>query len=162
MDVVNDLLVSARLDAPDLYRTWTVVSLAKFASDGQIEVRTRDGVKILFGTEEKFFVQIARLFTVLEKVSANPQARSALREIDLSLGHRPSAGKEVDVPVVFASETSGAAAAHGSKVGAASHPRVSQEKGMAPRTGGEPVLSAASAPAPPKASSFSKFQIHFP
>jgi hypothetical protein len=103
MDAVNGLLVSGRLDAPDLYRTWEVVSLARFSADGQLEVRTRDGVKVIFGTQEEFFPQLVRLFAVLEKVSANPEARASLREINLSLGRRPNGTKEVDVPVSFSS-----------------------------------------------------------
>ena len=46
MKAVADLLASAKLEAEGLYRTWQVVSLARLASDGEIEVHTRDGMKV--------------------------------------------------------------------------------------------------------------------
>ncbi len=58
---MSDLLASAKLEAENLYRTWEVVSLARLASDGEIEVRTRDGMRVVFGTHEDYLRQIARL-----------------------------------------------------------------------------------------------------
>ena len=101
METVADLLVRARLEADHLYQTWAVLSLARLQSDGQIEVRTRDGLKIVFGTEEDFFRQLSRLDLLLDKIAGVPAARAALREINLSVGARPNS-QEVDVPVKFA------------------------------------------------------------
>jgi hypothetical protein len=43
MKAVSDLLASAKLEAEGLYRTWQVISVARLASDGEIEVHTRTG-----------------------------------------------------------------------------------------------------------------------
>jgi cell division septal protein FtsQ len=103
MQTVADLLVRAKLEADQMYPTWAVVSLEHLQSDGHIEVRTRNGYTIIFGTGEDFFLQLARLDTLLDKISqeGGPAARAALRQIDLSLGARPNS-QEVDVPVKFA------------------------------------------------------------
>jgi len=140
MAVAADLLSQARLEADWLYRSWTVLSLARLQSDGQIEVRTRDGLKVTFGTAEDFFHQIARLDTTLDKISAEggPAARAALREINLSLGARPG-GQEVDVPVKFAA---------------------------GPAPDGSPQAPGAGesvrAPARPDVAAFPNFQLHVP
>jgi hypothetical protein len=66
MEKVAGLLAQAKLEAEPLYRTWQVVSLSGLASDGEIEVRTRTGLKVIFGTEEDFFPQLARLDLLLD------------------------------------------------------------------------------------------------
>ncbi len=138
METVADLLVRARLEADHLYRTWTVLSLARLQSDGQIEVRTRDGLKVIFGTGEDFFRQLSRLDMLLDKVAAVPAARAALREINLSLGARPNS-QEVDVPVKF---------------------------GAAPVPAGAPTApggrETGRAPVRPKIVAFPNLQIHLP
>jgi len=91
MEAVADLLAKAKLEAEHLYRTWRVVSLARLESDGEIEVRA-DGVgKILFGTTEDFFRQLARLDSLLDAARAKTDA--PIREINLAIG--------TQVPVAF-------------------------------------------------------------
>jgi len=91
MEKVADLLAKAKMEAEHLYRTWQVVSLARLASDGEIEVRDRDVAKIFFGTNEDFFRQLARLDLLLD--TARLQTDTSPREIDLSIGSQ--------VPVSF-------------------------------------------------------------
>jgi cell division protein FtsQ len=91
METVSDLLVKARLEAEHLYRTWQVVSLARLQSDGEIEVRTRDGPRIVFGTTENFFPQLARLDLLLD--TARAQSSAPIREVNLAIG--------AHVPVAF-------------------------------------------------------------
>lgn len=83
MEVVADLLASAKLEAEGLYRTWQVVSMARLASDGLIEVHTRGGMKAIFGTTEDYLRQIARLDLLIDE-STDPTR--PLAQVDLSLG----------------------------------------------------------------------------
>ena len=83
MRAVSDLLASAKLEAENLYRTWRVISLARLATDGEIEVHTRDGMKIIFGTKEDYLRQIARLDLL---VDASKDPTRPLSEVNLALG----------------------------------------------------------------------------
>jgi cell division protein FtsQ len=83
MDSVAELLARAKMEAEPLYRTWHVVSLARLAADGQIEVRTRDGMKVTFGTQEDYFRQIARLDLILD--AARARGAGPVQAVDLSL-----------------------------------------------------------------------------
>jgi cell division protein FtsQ len=83
MREVSDLLACARLEADALYRDWQVVSVARLASDGEIEVRTRGGLKAVFGAKEDYLRQIARLY-VLAGASTDPT--HPLRSVNLALG----------------------------------------------------------------------------
>jgi cell division protein FtsQ len=83
MAAVADLLASAKLEAESLYRTWQVVSLARLASDGEIDVYTRGGMRIVFGANENYLRQIARLDLLID-VSSDPTR--PLREVNLALG----------------------------------------------------------------------------
>ena len=81
MKAVSDLLASAKLEAENLYRTWQVISMARLASDGEIEVRTRDGMRVIFGTREDYLRQIARLDLLVDdsKTRLGPCGRSTSR-----------------------------------------------------------------------------------
>jgi hypothetical protein len=83
MATVAELLASARLEAEKLYRGWKVISLARLASDGVIEVHSTAVPTVVFGTNENFLRQIARLDLLID--SANDPSRP-LRRVDLSLG----------------------------------------------------------------------------
>ncbi|HYP16240.1 MAG TPA: FtsQ-type POTRA domain-containing protein, partial [Opitutus sp.] len=91
METVADLLAKAKLEAEHLYRTWQVVSLERLESDGEIEVRSQDVARILFGTQEDFFRQLARLDSLLD--TARSKTDQPLREINLAIG--------AQVPVAF-------------------------------------------------------------
>ncbi len=94
MPIVAELLAEARLEDEPLFRTWRVISLARLASDGEIEVRTQDGLKAVFGTDDTFARQLARLDLVLDTAKA-PDGAGRVSEVDLALGRQ--------VPVAFAS-----------------------------------------------------------
>ena len=83
MREVSELLASAKLEAEGLYRTWQVISLARLASDGEIDVRTRGGMRVVFGTREDYLRQIARLDLLVDD-STDPTR--PLREVNLALG----------------------------------------------------------------------------
>ncbi|HEX2853166.1 MAG TPA: FtsQ-type POTRA domain-containing protein [Opitutaceae bacterium] len=93
MEAVADLLARAKLETEDRYHTWEVVSLARLRTDGEIEVRTTSGTRVVFGTREDYFRQLARLDLLLD-TTAKAQPDKALREINLTLG--------AQVPVTFA------------------------------------------------------------
>ena len=94
METAADLLSRAKFEAEPRYSTWRVVSLARFKEDGDIAVRTADGLTIIFGTREDFFRQLARLDLLLDTAAKAPAGQPAVREINLSLGSQ--------VPVAFA------------------------------------------------------------
>lgn len=90
MNRVADLLAQARLNAESLLATWQVVSLARFASDREIEVRTKPGPTVVFNADGDFTVQLTKLdyqWELFAKLPAPPL------KIDLSLGR--------EVPVTF-------------------------------------------------------------
>jgi cell division protein FtsQ len=86
LDVVNDLLTQVQLHAPHLYAAWHVVSIAHLASDNEVEVRTHDGVSIVFNARGDFFRQLAKLDYLWEKIANAPDSMAQVARIDLSLG----------------------------------------------------------------------------
>lgn len=93
MEPVADLLARAKFETEDLYRTWAVISLARLRTYGEIEVRTSSGTRVVFGTKEDYFRQLARLDLLLD-TAAKAQPDKVLREINLTFG--------AQVPVAFA------------------------------------------------------------
>jgi len=83
MDVISDLLARAQYEAEHLYRSWQVVSLERLETDREIEVTTKAGSTIIFSGRMDFFLQLAKLDYMTEKLAAMPVARA---RIDLSLG----------------------------------------------------------------------------
>ena len=108
MDQVADLLRHAQSDAPSLYRTWRVVSLAQLQADGDIVVRTKDQLEVIFGTQEQFFPQLARLDLLLDTPSL--PGTPAIVKIDLSLPSQDSS-RPAGIPVTYAAEAAAAPAA---------------------------------------------------
>ncbi|HWL16788.1 MAG TPA: FtsQ-type POTRA domain-containing protein [Opitutus sp.] len=95
METVADLLAKAKLEAEHLYRDWQVVSLARLASDNEIEVQAVGVARIRFGTHEDFFRQLARLDSLLD--AARAKTDKPLREVNLAIG--------AQVPVAFEDPT---------------------------------------------------------
>ncbi|QYM78078.1 FtsQ-type POTRA domain-containing protein [Horticoccus luteus] len=83
MGAVAELLSKAKFEAEHLYRKWRVVSLERYASDGELVVTADDGLKMRFSVNDDYFRQLARLDLVLDYTNnpARPQAA-----IDLALG----------------------------------------------------------------------------
>ncbi|MCX6954982.1 MAG: FtsQ-type POTRA domain-containing protein [Verrucomicrobia bacterium] len=84
MALVADLLSRAQVDAPHLYRTWNVVSLARLKSDAEVQVRTKPGTTVVFAANADFFQQIARLDYQWDLFGKEPVPPV---KIDLSLGN---------------------------------------------------------------------------
>ncbi|HRJ47821.1 MAG TPA: FtsQ-type POTRA domain-containing protein [Opitutaceae bacterium] len=97
MELVADLIAKARNEVPHLYETWRVISLARLADDGEIEVRATDVERIRFGRNQDFFRQLAQLDVLLELAQSQPDR--PLREINLAIG-RTTDGR-VQVPVTL-------------------------------------------------------------
>jgi hypothetical protein len=102
MDAVAELLARAQLEDKPLYETWRVVSLAHLAADGEIEIRTATGTKVIFAAGDDFFRQLARLDYLLDAAARQNPVR-AVREINLALGSH--------VPVAFSAPPDPAAPA---------------------------------------------------
>jgi hypothetical protein len=90
MKAVSDLLASAKLEAEDSTARGRSSRSPGWPSDGEIEVHTRDGMKVVFGTKEDYLRQIARLDLLVDS-STDPTR--PLREVNLALGSQ--------VPVTF-------------------------------------------------------------
>jgi cell division protein FtsQ len=113
MDVVADLLVKARLEADHLYRTWSVVSLARLEIDRELEVRTRGPypVTVVFAAnpaEERvsrsvsFLRQIAELDSLWDKLLTEMAKHpEAVARVDLSLGRQVPVAIEVPAPAAL-------------------------------------------------------------
>jgi cell division protein FtsQ len=108
MAAVADLLGSAKLEAEALYRTWQVVSVDRLASDGQIEVTTRAGLKVIFGATDDYLRQIARLDLLIDS-SSDPTR--PLRRVDLSLGSQVPVAYGTAAPTLGDAPAAPAAAA---------------------------------------------------
>jgi cell division protein FtsQ len=93
METVASLLATARNEAPGLYQTWQVVDLARFDSDGEIEVRSSEIAKITFSTALDFDTQVARLDYVRE---ARP---AALKSVNLGLGSQVVVDYDATAPL---------------------------------------------------------------
>ncbi|MCX6936646.1 MAG: FtsQ-type POTRA domain-containing protein [Verrucomicrobia bacterium] len=85
MDAVADLLGTLRGSAPARAKEVQAVSIARFARDGVILVRTPEVAEVVFGTREDFYRQIARLDYILDELRARPGA-APIRSINLAIG----------------------------------------------------------------------------
>ncbi|HLP26984.1 MAG TPA: FtsQ-type POTRA domain-containing protein, partial [Acidobacteriota bacterium] len=61
MKAVADLLTTAQVQAPHLYREWLFVSLGRLASHDELTVRAQDIPEIVFTAKQDFFRQLAQL-----------------------------------------------------------------------------------------------------
>ncbi len=84
MTDVADLLATAQTQAPQLYHTWLIVSLARLGERDEIVVKSQDIPEIVFSRREDFFKQIAQLDYVTDMAQKTPEA--ALQTVNLALG----------------------------------------------------------------------------
>jgi len=85
MKQVSELLTTAQLQAPHLYREWLFVSLARLAAHDEITVKAQDIPEIVFSAKQDFFRQIAQLDMIIDETKrtlAEPQIQS----VNLALG----------------------------------------------------------------------------
>ncbi len=83
MSDVASLLSTAQLQAPHLYRSWLIVSLARLAERDEIVVKAQDIPEIVFSRKRDFFKQIAQLDYVVDQVRMLPEP--ALQSVNLVL-----------------------------------------------------------------------------
>ncbi len=80
---VSALLTTAQLQAPHLYRGWTVVSLARLAEADEIVVKAQDVPKIIFSRKRDFYKQVAQLDYVIDASHVLPEPQ--LQSVNLTL-----------------------------------------------------------------------------
>lgn len=97
MDAVADLLGAALSGTPELYRSFQVVSLLRFAGDGEIVVRTAQVESVTFGIREDFYRQLSKLDLILDEMY-RPAGAAPIKAINLAVGGR-------QVPVSFSDFT---------------------------------------------------------
>jgi hypothetical protein len=113
MDVVADLLGTAQASAPALYRSFKVVSLARFALDRTLVVKSSEVEAITFGaSQDSFYRQIARLDYILFEVRAQA-ASGQLKSINLAVGDRQVPVSFENAPVSPGSHRAPAAQSYG-------------------------------------------------
>ncbi len=83
MGDVAGLLSTAQLQAPHLYRSWLIVSLARLAEHDEIVVKAQDIPEIVFSRKRDFFKQVAQLDYVVDQVRMLPEP--ALQSVNLVL-----------------------------------------------------------------------------
>lgn len=94
MDSVADLLGTAQASVPGLYRTFKVVSLARFGLDRTLAVKSTEVELITFGSsQDSFYRQLARLDYILEE-TRRQNAPGQLKSVNLAIGDK-------QVPVSF-------------------------------------------------------------
>ena len=80
---VADLLGMAQLEAPQLYRGWQIVSLARLEARDEIVVKAQDIPEIVFSRKRDYRKQIAQLDYVVDSVRVLPEP--SLLSVNLSL-----------------------------------------------------------------------------
>jgi cell division protein FtsQ len=94
MEAVADLLGTAQVSAPGLYRSFRIVSLARFALDRTLAVKSTEVDVITFGaSQDSFYRQLARLDYILEE-TRRQNAAGRLKSVNLAIGDK-------QVPVAF-------------------------------------------------------------
>lgn len=99
MEPAAELLAKARNEAPHLYATWKVISLARLESDGELLVSSTLAEKITFNAAVDYFRQLALLDVLID--TGQP-----LKEINLAIGRASDMDRNADgsyqVPVTLA------------------------------------------------------------
>jgi hypothetical protein len=80
---VSALLSTAQLQAPHLYQTWLIVSLARLEEADEIVVRAQDVPEVIFSRKRDYYKQVARLDYVLDAAGALPEP--GLQSVNLTL-----------------------------------------------------------------------------
>lgn len=108
MDAVANLLTTAQLQAPNLYRSWLIVSLDRLRTHQELLVKSEEIPEIVFSAKDDFFRQIAQLDYIVD-TTRTQSGQASLQSVNLALGR--------DVPVRF-SQTPDELAKQGPKAGA--------------------------------------------
>lgn len=97
MGKVAELLSTAHVNIPALYRNWQIVSLSRYEADGFIIVNSKEVKEITFDTRENdFFKQVALLDMVVDEAHLQPDRPA--RSVNLAIGESQGCAQ---VPVVL-------------------------------------------------------------
>ena len=80
---VSELLSTAQLEAPQLYKSWLIVSLERLEARDEIVVKAQDSPEIVFSRKRDFRRQIAQLDYVVDSVRV--MADPTLLSVNLSM-----------------------------------------------------------------------------
>lgn len=83
MAEVSALLSTAQLQAPHLYRSWLIVSLARLELADEILVKAQDVPQIIFSRKRDFYKQVAQLDYVIDASHLLPEP--GLQSVNLTL-----------------------------------------------------------------------------
>ncbi len=86
MEQVADLLSTAQIQAPHLYREWLIVSLARQRENHELIVKAQDIPEIVFSTRDDYFRQLAQLDYIIDATRAQLGDEPALQSVNLALG----------------------------------------------------------------------------
>jgi len=86
MEPVAQLLAAGNALVPQLAAGWQVVSLARFASDQEIIVRSRDIPEIIFDAQAPFPHQLAKLAYIVE--SLRTHGNPPMARVDFAVGNQ--------------------------------------------------------------------------
>lgn len=88
MEDVANLIVTAQVQAPHLYRGWMIVSLARLAERNEIVVKSQDAAEIVFTRKEDFYKQLAQLDYIFDAVTAQTAGlpQPVVQSVNLALG----------------------------------------------------------------------------
>lgn len=86
LDQVAELLTTAQIQAPHLYREWLIVSLARLRENHELVVKAQDIPEIVFSTRDDYFRQLAQLDYIIDATRAQLGDEPALQSVNLALG----------------------------------------------------------------------------
>lgn len=85
METVADLLTTAQVQAPHLYRDWLFVSLERLREHRELVVKSQEIPEIVFSAREDFFRQLAQLDYIVD-ATKRQLGEPALQSVNLALG----------------------------------------------------------------------------
>ncbi len=85
MEPVAELLSTAQVQAPHLYRDWLFVSLERLREHRELVVKSQEIPEIVFSAREDFFRQIAQLDYIID-ATRQQLGQPSLQSVNLALG----------------------------------------------------------------------------
>jgi hypothetical protein len=86
MERVAELITTAQIQAPHLYREWLFVSLARLNERHEIIVKAQDIDEIVFSAKDDYFRQLAQLDYIVDATRQQLGDAPALQSVNLALG----------------------------------------------------------------------------
>lgn len=85
MESVAELLTTAQMQAPHLYRDWLFVSLERLREHRELVVKSQEIPEIVFSAREDFFRQVAQLDYIIDQTKLQ-LSQPVLQSVNLALG----------------------------------------------------------------------------